>query len=264
MTDPSYEEQLKAANEIVYKHSLELARLKQELELANARQENLLHFISHEIKGFLTKGQNAFAGIVEGDYGKVSDQVKELSQGALGEMRKGVSTVMDILDASNLKKGTMTFNKKTFDLKKDVLQTVTDIQWSALRKGLKVESHFDENQTYEIQGDEEKISRHVLRNLADNSVKYTPSGTVTLSLSREGAMVRFTVKDTGVGITHEDMEHLFTEGGHGKDSIKVNVDSTGYGLFVAKQVTEAHGGRISAFSEGEGKGATFMVDLPSA
>src|ERR1700733_1300195 len=118
MADQSYEDQLKAANEVVYKHSLELARLKQALETANAQQENLLHFISHEIKGFLTKGQNAFAGIIEGDYGPVSDPVKTLAAGALVEMRKGVSTVMDILDASNLKKGTISFNKKPFDLKK--------------------------------------------------------------------------------------------------------------------------------------------------
>jgi signal transduction histidine kinase len=58
------------------------------------------------------------------------------------------------------------------------------------------------------------------------------------------------------------MEHLFTEGGKGKDSLRVNVDSTGYGLFVAKSVVEAHGGTIEARSDGEGKGSTFLVTLP--
>ena len=53
------EDELRAANEIVYTHSLELARLKEALEIANSQQENLLHFISHEIKGYLTEGQNA-------------------------------------------------------------------------------------------------------------------------------------------------------------------------------------------------------------
>ena len=69
----SYEEQLRAANEIVYKHSLELARLKQALEIANAQQETLLHFISHEVKGYLTEGEAGFASIVEGDYGTIQD-----------------------------------------------------------------------------------------------------------------------------------------------------------------------------------------------
>jgi signal transduction histidine kinase len=264
MTDPSHEEQLKAANEAVYKHSLELVRLKKELEAANEQQENLLHFISHEIKGFLAKGQNAFAGIVEGDYGSVSPQVKELSQGALVEMRKGVSTVMDILDASNLKKGTISFNKKPFDLKPCLLRVSEDTKWMALRKGLKIETSFDSDGEYKVNGDEEKITRHVLRNLIENAVRYTLSGTVIASLSKEGAIIRFTVSDTGVGITPEDMQKLFTEGGHGKESIKVNVDSTGYGLFVAKQVVDAHGGKISAFSDGAGKGSTFIVELPAA
>jgi signal transduction histidine kinase len=235
-----------------------------DLSRANEQQENLLHFISHEIKGYLTKGQNAFAGIVEGDYGDASPQVKELAKGALGEMRTGVSTVMDILDASNLKKGTISFNKKPFDLKTCVIQMSEDVKWAALRKGLKIETKIDPKDPYTVVGDEEKICRHVLRNLIDNSIRYTPSGSVTTSLSREGNNVKFKVTDTGVGITPEDMPKLFTEGGHGKESIKVNVDSTGYGLFVAKQVIEAHGGKISAFSEGAGKGSTFVVDLPAA
>jgi signal transduction histidine kinase len=264
MTEPSYDEQLKAANEIVYKHSLELARLKKELEEANGRQENLLHFISHEIKGYLTKGQNAFATIVEGDVGVPTPQIKELAQGALGEMRKGVSTVMDILDASNFKKGTMTFTKAQFDLKYAVVQLIEDLQWSALRKGIKLEATINPHESYVMVGDKEKISRHILRNLIDNSIRYTPSGTIEVGLSHQERIIKFTVKDTGVGISHEDMSKLFTEGGHGKDSIKVNVDSTGYGLFVAKQVTEAHGGKISAFSEGPGKGSTFTVELPIA
>ena len=72
------------------------------------------------------------------------------------------------------------------------------------------------------------------------------------------------MKDSGVGITPEDMSNLFTEGGHGKDSIKINVHSTGYGLFIAKEVVEASGGKIWAESQGAGKGSRFIVELPAA
>jgi signal transduction histidine kinase len=71
------------------------------------------------------------------------------------------------------------------------------------------------------------------------------------------------VKDTGVGITEEDKARLFTEGGHGKDSQTINAHSTGYGLFIAKQITEAHGGTIRAESEGAGKGSIFVVEFPT-
>jgi signal transduction histidine kinase len=72
------------------------------------------------------------------------------------------------------------------------------------------------------------------------------------------------VKDTGVGITEEDKKNLFTEGGRGKDSVKINVDSTGYGLYSVKQIVESHHGEVWAESEGAGKGSTFYIKLPVA
>ena len=68
----------------------------------------------------------------------------------------------------------------------------------------------------------------------------------------------------GIGITDEDKKRLFTEGGHGAESQKVNAHSTGYGLYIAKQITEAHGGTIHAESEGAGKGSTFVVEFPAS
>ncbi|HEY4516653.1 MAG TPA: HAMP domain-containing sensor histidine kinase [Candidatus Paceibacterota bacterium] len=258
-----YEVELRAANEIVYKHSLELVRLKQALEESNAQQEALLHFISHEIKGYLTKGQNAFASIAGGDYGEVSAAVKELAGEALVEMRKGVATVMDILDASNLKKGTIVFNKAPLDFKAAVMSVVSEQKSAADAKQLSLTVQVEEGE-YNLEGDEGKLREHVIRNLVDNAIKYTPAGKVAVSLSKTGGKIRFIVQDSGVGITDEDKKRLFTEGGHGADSIKVNVHSTGYGLFIAKQIVEAHGGQISAESEGAGKGARFIVELPAS
>ena len=117
MLDSTYEEQLKAANEAVYKHSLELARLKKELEATNERQETLIHFIGHEVKGFLTKDSGTFAELLEGDFGQLPDTLKPLVQHALAESRQGAASVENILKAANLKKGTVTYTKESFDLK---------------------------------------------------------------------------------------------------------------------------------------------------
>src|SRR4029077_9064741 len=104
---------------------------------------------------------------------------------------------------------------------------------------------------------------HVLRNLVDNAVNYTLSGKIEVSLDKKDGKYVFAVKDTGVGISDEDKVRLFTEGGHGKESQKVNVHSTGYGLFIAKNIVTAFGGTIRAESEGPGKGSTFIVELPA-
>ncbi|HWP61089.1 MAG TPA: HAMP domain-containing sensor histidine kinase, partial [Candidatus Paceibacterota bacterium] len=247
---------------IVYKHSLELARLTKQLEEANAAQENLLHFISHEIKGYLTKSEAGFASIVEGDYGDLPGALKTMATAAVVDVRKGVATIMDILDASNMKKGTVAFKKEPLDMRAIVEKSLAEQQKYAAEKGLEMHATIADG-SYHMLGDAEKLERHVIRNLIDNAIKYTPTGTITVSLSLDGAKLRFSVQDSGVGVTPDDMKHLFTEGGRGKDSLKVNVHSTGYGLYIAKQIVDAHGGNIWAESGGEGKGARFIVELPT-
>ncbi len=246
-----------------------IQKQEEELEVMNAQQVNLLHFISHEIKGYLTKSEAAFAAISEGDYGVISEQLKSMSTTALADVRKGVATVMDILDASNLKKGTVTFKKTAFDFRAAVQKIVEEQRVPAREKNLTIETQIAEGK-YQMTGDEEKIREHVIRNLIDNAIRYTPKGSIRVELSCDGPStelgvnkIHFSVKDSGVGITPEDMSHLFTEGGHGKDSIKINVHSTGYGLFIAKQIVEAFGGTIKAESEGAGKGSRFIVELPA-
>ena len=233
---------------------------EKELKVANQQQESLLHFISHEIKGYLTDAQAGFASIVEGDFGIVPPPLTTMAESALKSVRRGVATVIDILDASNLKKGTVAYAKKKFEFRTAIREIVQELKPAADTKNISIDVDIGKGQLL-FEGDEEKIRRHVLRNLIDNAIKYTPSGTVHVSLT-DGKVIRFTVQDSGVGITTEDMPKLFTEGGHGKDSIKINVHSTGYGLFIAKQVVEAHGGKILAESDGQNKGSRFIVEFP--
>jgi len=238
-----------------------IEKQEKELEVVNKQQENLLHFISHEVKGYLTESQAGFASIVEGDFGAVPDKVMEMSKSALASVRRGVRTVMEILDSSNLKKGTVSYKKQTFDLKETVLRMVEHLKRGAEEKHLALKVSIGDG-NYTMEGDEEKIRQHVVRNLVDNAIKYTPNGTVEIGLT-DGEKIRFSVRDSGVGITEEDKKKLFTEGGHGKESIKVNVHSTGYGLFIAKQIVEAHGGTIRAESDGAGRGSRFIVEFPN-
>jgi signal transduction histidine kinase len=106
--------------------------------------------------------------------------------------------------------------------------------------------------------------KEVVNNLIGNSIIYTEKGKITVGLKGGNGKIEFYVKDTGVGITPEDKKSLFTEGGRGKESVKMNIDSTGYGLYSGKLIIEAHKGRVWAESEGAGKGSIFFVELPAA
>ena len=156
------------------------------------------------------------------------------------------------------------------DLKALVSEIVEKAKPKAIEKNLTISfSSDDSGAPYTFNGDKGKIGDNVLRNVIDNSINYTSTGSISVSLKKDpsttlGAGGKFViaVKDTGIGITEEDKKRLFTEGGHGKDSQKINVHSTGYGLFIAKNIVEAHGGTIRAESEGASKGSTFIIELP--
>jgi signal transduction histidine kinase len=242
-----------------------IEKLAHELEETNQRQESLIHFVSHEVKGFLTKDIGAFAALSEGDFGPLPETMKPFVAGALEQSRDGARSVIDILQASNQKKGTVDYKKEPFDLAALVKEWFEKLKPLAEKKGLAMTLDIDASGApYTVTGDGPQTGDHVLRNLIENSINYTPKGSVTVSLKKEGGKAVFAVADTGVGISDEDKKRLFTEGGKGKESIKVNAHSTGYGLFIAKNIVVAEGGTIRAESEGPGKGSRFIAEFPAA
>jgi signal transduction histidine kinase len=94
-------------------------------------------------------------------------------------------------------------------------------------------------------------------------VKYTPAGSVDISISRntKDRKIIFSIKDTGVGISPEVMPKLFTKFVRAENANKQNIYGTGLGLYVAKEIVTAHKGRIWAESQGEGRGSTFFLEL---
>lgn len=239
-----------------------LAATNKELVAANERQSNLIHFISHEVKGFLTKDIAAFSGLIEGDYGTLPDAAQALATGALAQSRDGARAVTDMLEASNLKEGTVHYTMAIFDLKEAVHAIFQKLEPLAIKKNLGLSLVCDQAQQYMINGDRSQLEDHVLRNLIENAINYTKEGSVSLVLKKEENKIIFSITDTGVGISEEDMPRLFTEGGHGKDAIKINVNSTGYGLYIARNIVDAHQGTIEVRSQGVGQGSTFVVTLP--
>lgn len=236
---------------------LEQADLFQKLLESNQQQEQLLHTVSHEVKNYLTKDVAALSSIAEGDFDSHPEMLKSVAGSALSEARKGVKEMMTLLD----KKG-LTLAIAPFDLREGLSKLAAASEVAAQKKGLAFS--VDAPASIRIDGDEEKLMQLVIKNLIDNAINYTPGGSVAVSLEQVGPVARLIVADTGIGLSEEDMAHLFTAGGKGASSRDINPASTGYGLAIAKNIIEAHGGRIWAESAGAGKGSTFIVELPSA
>ena len=239
-----------------------IEKLAKELEAANEQQVVLIHFITHQIKGFVTKSRNIFSMLLEGDFGQLSDTMKPMIEEGLRSDTKGVNTIQEILNAANIKSGKVTYAKQPLDFKALVAEVAKDLKPNADAKGISYTVTATPGD-YTLTGDRMQLV-NAIKNLIDNSIKYTPKGSVDVTLAREDEHMRLVIKDTGVGITPEDMKLLFTEGGHGKESQKVNVESTGFGLYIVKNIIEAHHGKVWAESEGAGKGSRFIVELPAS
>ena len=236
--------------------------LRESLQIANAGQTNLIHIMNHQIKGYLTVNKDIFAEFLAGDYGEMPEIAKPLIEKGLEETEKGVKYVTDILRGASAESGVLLYDMKSIDFAEIVSGAMEKEKDLAEKKGLLVNFHSDAGE-YRMMGDATQLAEAV-RDLIDNAINYTMKGNIQIALGRKNGKIFFSVKDTGVGITDEDRPKIFKAGGVGTDSIKINTNSSGYGLAFVKGVIEAHKGKVWFESLGAGKGSTFFVELPVA
>lgn len=239
----------------------QIAKLNLNLQKLIEQRESLVHLVTHKVKGSFTRSKYIFAGILDGTFGDITPEIKKYAQQGLESDNTGIQTVDLVLNASNLTKGNVKYDMKILDFKDMILKTVEEKKVAIQAKGIKVSTEVKEG-IYNVSGDATWL-KETVNNLLENSTKYTKQGEIKVVLENKNGKVLLSIKDTGVGITDEDKKNLFTEGGRGKDSVKVNVDSTGYGLYSVKLIIEAHKGKAWGESEGANKGSTFYIELPA-
>lgn len=244
-----------------------IERLALDLEKANARLRELdqlksefLSFASHQIRSPLTAINGYSSMILQGDFGEIPEKIR----GAIETMDKSskglVKIVNDFLDISRIEQGRMKYDMSDFDVKELAQEVVEELKPNIENKGLKVEFS-SKGAGFAVNADKMKI-KQVIGNIIDNSIKYTPEGKISVAVERDGKSVKISISDTGIGIPQEEISKLFSKFSRAKDAHKTNVTGTGLGLYVAKQMIEAHKGKIWVESPGKGKGSTFVIEVP--
>jgi signal transduction histidine kinase len=245
-------------------------KLATDLEKANVRLTELdrqksefVSFATHQLRSPLTAMKGYASMILEGDMGKLPKEAEEGVSRIYDSAKTLTSIVDDYLNISRIELGSMKYAFDTVDMKALVSDTIAELKPNIDRSKLSFSFVADENGTdYRVTADRDKL-KQVIANLIDNSIKYTPSGSVAVSLSFDHAKDKFIfqIKDTGIGIAPEVLPHLFQKWSRADNANKANIRGTGLGLYVAKEMVEAHHGTIRAESEGEGKGSAFTVEL---
>jgi signal transduction histidine kinase len=234
------------------------------LEIDKQKSE-FVSFATHQLRAPLTAMKGYTSLILEGEMGKVNADVKQAVKRIFDSSSTLENIVDDYLNISRIELGTLQYNFDMVNLK-DVLDSVVEeLKPNIEKKGLELNVVINStgmNTRFMVRADKDKI-RQVITNLIDNSVKYTPSGSINVSLDKDTnrRKILISIKDTGVGISPDVMPKLFSKFVRADNANKQNIFGTGLGLYIASQIALAHHGRIWAESRGEGKGSEFYFEL---
>lgn len=244
-----------------------IQKLAEDLEKANVRLRELdlqknefLSFASHQLRAPLTAIKGYSSMLTEGSYGEISDKVKDPISKIFLSSQHLLNLIEDFLNITRIELGKMEYKMEKVDLGAMANDIIGALMPNAQAKKLELSLINDGNGPYNVSVDYEKI-RQVVLNLIDNAIKYTPSGFVKVKLSKNNNKVLLTVSDSGLGISPELKDRLFEKFSRGNQVSKMHVNGTGLGLFVAKEMMQAHGGDIRVESQGENRGSTFFVEF---
>lgn len=240
---------------------IEFFRQKEELKETNATKDKFISILAHDLRGPF----NGFLGLTEilaeeADT-MIPGELKELSV----ELHKTAKTqyrlLSDLLQWSRIQSGRMEFNPELIKLD-SLVEFVFDIQRAnAENKNISLNRDYD--YTFEFYGDAE-LMQVVVRNLISNAIKFTGyGGSITVSARRNLSATEISIRDTGVGISDQDIPKLFRIDMHHSTDGTNNEKGTGLGLVLCKEIVEKHSGTITVEST-VGKGTKFIISLPLA
>lgn len=236
----------------------------EEAERANQVKTRFLASVTHELRTPLNLIINNMDFMRIGAFGEVNpEQMSRLNQ-TVRSAEHLLYLINDLLDVSKIEAGEMQLFFQVHDIQTMLDDTIDN----AVAFMEKIEGKIDavefvvdiEDDLPPIPMDVRRI-RQVLTNLLTNAIKFTEEGTVSLSVHQEADKIRFTVVDTGMGISESDAHKLFQAFERTDSAKESNIEGTGLGLPISKYLVEQHGGELT-FSSQLGKGTTFTFALP--
>ena len=237
----------------------QLEQANEKLQMHDMLQREFINIAAHELR---TPTQ-AILGYAELTQMPGSSLSKDEALSKIMKNAKRLQSLTeDILDVTRIESQTLKLNKTRFDLR-DTAANVLDDYRNTIQDGKDLEYLLlDADKPAFVLADKERISQ-VLFNLVSNALKFTKFGIISVSIEEfkndeeeEKKELIVSVKDTGTGIDSDIMPHLFTK------FVSKSPVGTGLGLFISKSIVQAHGGRIWAENNPDGKGATFRFSLP--
>jgi signal transduction histidine kinase len=229
-------------------------------EQVNAAKDEFLAIVSHELRSPLTAiagwAHILRRGASQEDFDKGLEVIEQSA-------RVQAKLIEDLLDISRITSGTVSLELQPVESRRIIDEAVEAVRPAADAKRIRIRKVLDLS-AGPLAGDPDRLQQ-VMVNLLSNAVKFTPEGgRVEVTLQRRGEHAEISVADNGIGIPADFLPHVFERFRQADAAMHSRYGGLGLGLAIVKHLVELHGGSISAASEGEGRGATFVLRLPFA
>ena len=223
-------------------------------------KSEFVSLVSHELRTPLTSVKGYVDLLLDGDAGALTEDQQELLRIVQRNADRLVALVNDLLDVSRIESGTVELRRASVQVSELVDGVVCSLRPALDAKGQQLDTDFPPVLP-QVWVDPERLTQ-VLTNLVSNAHKYTPEGgTITVRVRARGDVLAVEVRDSGIGISPEDQQRLFTRFFRSADPVAQAVGGTGLGLVITRSLVELHGGTIDVRST-PGGGSTFTVTLP--
>jgi signal transduction histidine kinase len=248
--------------EILWKQN----ELYEQLKVHDKIQHEFINIAAHELRTPI----QPILGLTQVMRSKIGDREREDESELLDVITRNAKRLLqlteNILDVTKIEGNSLQLNKEQFNLRKLIVSAVSDFK-TQLKEYGNVRLELLSKEDFLVEADKTRISQ-VISNLLNNAIKFTRreksegANIISVTLGEDknnddkSKEVTVSIKDTGIGLAPEIMPRLFT-----KFATK-SYQGTGLGLFISKSIIEAHGGKIWAEDNADGKGATFSFTLP--
>ncbi len=235
---------------------------REKAEMANRAKDDFLASLSHELRTPLNPILLLASDASENP--DLSPEVKADFETIRKNIELEARLIDDLLDITRIVHGKLSLHQRVVGLQGVLEETIRNVQPELSEKQIVVDLDFQSPQRH-VYGDDVRLQQ-VFWNVLRNAVKFSPrGGRVTITVKAIAGILHISITDAGVGIAPAEIQNIFEAfaQGDGARNTAHRFGGLGLGLAIARKLVEMHHGRISATSEGKGKGATFTIELPA-
>jgi len=239
--------------------SKSLETTNKKLEQIDTARREFLSFASHQLRAPMTVIKGYANLIVDKNYLDNPERAKPILYKIINSTDQLDRLIKNFLDARAIEEGKMNYSFEPIDFVSLTSSVVDEFKSLAADKNLSL-SFNSVKPVITVNADQMKL-RQVIQNLVENAIKYTDNGFVKITIEDKGSSVLFGIADSGRGVSPQIKDRLFEQYVREKEGDH-EIQGTGLGLYIAKEIIHAHNGKIWVESEGENKGSKFYIELP--